>query len=200
MDIEAFVKSLESLELSGADGRKLAFAPGERPPANVWDGIAQKLHTPLPPAFKRFHELAGDADFFGTVMVSPGDLYRFGEDHWEMEGFIAFAQDAQGDFFAFKPLRGGDDEHPIYKCTLDPLGYAKVCDLFDQWLELHLEFLRGASDKSVRRDHPYFLAELDLLESNERYRADTEPHWWERWLGSGLGRFWVDKVKGGHGK
>jgi hypothetical protein len=63
----------------------------------------------------------------------PSWIYPFDSGNGKIEGFITFASDINGDYFAFDP--SSDSIEQIYFCCHDPVGYCVVSEDFSKFLE-----------------------------------------------------------------
>ncbi len=67
----------------------------------------------------------------------PDMIYPFDSDNGKIEGFVTFASDVLGNYFAFNP--NSENTNQIYYCSHDPLGFSTVAASRDELLKLFIE-------------------------------------------------------------
>lgn len=78
---------------------------------------------------------------------SPSEIYPLDEDNGNMKGFVIFASDTLGNYFAFKPNGDG-----VYFLCHDPLGSCLVASSFKEFLKKFIEADYKLEDFSEKLD------------------------------------------------
>ena len=178
MEILEYIKSIEDKDFSDENGackldNGIAVPEIEIANSEKQNGII------LPEDYKQFIKKYGNADFFGAKILHPSELYQLDEETIEMEGFIPFAQDVLGNYFAF------DNDMNIVKCSHDPLGYGKISKTFTEWTNLHFDFIEKIAKGEEDWEHQYIKADKEIEKSWKRMKAVIKARspkkWWEIW-------------------
>ena len=143
------------------------------------DNIQGELGVQFPEDYTLFLKTYGDCNFFGVQIMGPKELYKFDEETLEMKGFIPFAQDSLGNFFAF------DKTFAITKCSHDPFGYNRLTDTFTNWTKVHYDFIEKLAIGVEDWGHQYVKADKEIIESGKRMKKELKARqpkkWWEVW-------------------
>lgn len=159
------------------------FVPVGQPPGEMEIEAAEdRIGVPLPQGYKLFLRVLGPGCWCRANEISaPDDVFAFDEGTWEMNGFVAIVQNVQGvgDHLAFNPadlqVAG---ERPVYYCSHDPFGYAKVADSFEAWARDCAAAARNEQDFYQRFDEAVAAKwqEYDAVE-----QARKPKRWWQFW-------------------
>jgi hypothetical protein len=112
----------------------------------------QKLGVNLPHSYQQFLLLCGPGLWCGDYIPHLGELYAFDESCWEMTGFIPLVHNVLGlgDYVAINPADSEKDgERPLYYCSHDPFGYARVADSFEKWCRKTAEIQIGETNTTI---------------------------------------------------
>lgn len=100
------------------------------------------LGIKLPHSYRKFLLTCGSGTWCGDWVPPPIALGAFDEDCWEMAGFVTLVHNVQlvGDFIAINPADPEKNgERPVYYCSHDPFGYARIAASFEDWCRKTLE-------------------------------------------------------------
>jgi hypothetical protein len=70
-------------------------------------------------------------------MHAAEDIYAFDDENGAMAGYITFASDVCGNYFAFDPR--SNNPVAFYYCSHDPFGYAVIKGSFREYLQAFVE-------------------------------------------------------------
>ena len=178
MEILEYIKSIENKDFSDENG-ECKLDSGNVVSEKEITNSEKQNGIKLPEDYKKFVKKYGDADFFGAKISHPSELYKFDEEKIEMEGFIPFAQDVIGNYFAF------DNDMKIVKCSHDPFGYGKISKTFTEWTNLHFDFIEKLANGKEDWEHQYIKADKEIEKSWKRMKAEIKTRnpkkWWEIW-------------------
>jgi len=178
MEILEFIESIKERDFSDKDG-ECKMTIGEFSNDKSIETVEKGIEIQLPSDYKEFVKNYGDSNFFGVNIRDPFDLYRYGPEALEMEGFIAFACDAFGNNFAF------DKSLKIVKCSHDPFGYGKISDSFTEWTKIHYDFIEKLSGGKEDWEHQYIKTEKEIEQSwlrmKKEFKSIQPKKWWQFW-------------------
>jgi hypothetical protein len=139
----------------------------------------EKLGINLPRSYQQFLLLCGPGLWCGDHIPHPSELYAFDESCWEMTGFIPLIHNVLGfgDYVAVNPADfEKDGERPLYYCSHDPFGYARVADSFEDWCRKTVEVEIEGMDTTI-----YDRVEEDVCSKWKEYLASQPKKWWQFW-------------------
>jgi len=94
--------------------------------------IEVKLGLSFPDLVKEFLLELGAGQTEDLYIHGESQIYAFDQDNGPIAGFVTFASDSLGSFFAFNPESTNRGE--IFYCCHDPLGYAEVAKDANEFL------------------------------------------------------------------
>lgn len=110
------------------------FSYGQRMDSKTLENLEKKFDFTFPSKIRTLllelgQGYANDLYIHGSDMIYP-----FDEQNGKIEGFITFASDDLGNYYAFSPK--SEDVNTIYYCCHDPLGYCKVAKDAEDFLSI----------------------------------------------------------------
>ena len=137
----------------------------------------RELGVRLPHSYREFLLKCGPGIWCGDWIPPPMMLYAFDEDCWEMEGFVTLVHNVQevGDFVAINPADQEENgEQPVYYCSHDPFGYARIAASFEEWCRKTLE---GEQTGEI-----IYVEVEDAVDAKwKEYLASRPKKWWQFW-------------------
>lgn len=129
------------------------FSFGERITSDELSALERSLNIRFPAKIKTL--LIELAQGYANDLYIHGlkDIYPFDEQNGKIEGFVTFASDDMGNYYAFSPK--SENENTIYYCCHDPLGYCVVAKDAEEFLNIFIN-----SNYKITT----YVAELDLVD------------------------------------
>lgn len=132
---------------------KPVFKPGDSFSLESIGKLEAKLNVSFPLKVKDFLLKLGAGQTEDLYIHGNEHIHAFDEENGPIAGFVTFASDTMGNYYAFNPESSNKEE--IYYCCHDPLGYAKIAS--DAY-----EFLRKIIENKY--DNIELAANLELIE------------------------------------
>jgi len=112
------------------------FSYGERLDSESLDKIEKSFGLTFPLKIRKLLLELGQG-FANDLYIHGADMiYPFDEKNGKIEGFVAFASDDLGNYYAFSPK--SNDSEAIYYCCHDPLGYCIVAKDAEDFLNIFI--------------------------------------------------------------
>lgn len=178
-DFDSFLREAATLSLPDEFGNFVEplFLPAGQAPAGMEIEAAEsRIGAPLPRGYKQFLRVLGPGCWCRANAVSaPADVFAFDRSAGEMKGFVAIVENVQGvgDYLAFNPadpqLAG---ERPVYYCSHDPYGHAKVADSFEAWAR--------ECAAAARSERDFYRPFEEVVDARSRGPV-ARKRWWHFW-------------------
>ncbi len=134
-DLIAKIKSTKKKKLFFWEESIFSF--GERITAEELSALETDLKLSFPDKITTLLLELGQGYVNDLYIHGIKSIYPFDEENGKLEGFVTFASDDMGNYYAFSPK--SDDNNEIYYCCHDPLGYCIVAKNAEEFLKIFVE-------------------------------------------------------------
>lgn len=151
--MEELINRVRSAEKKGLFGTKKLFKYGNIISEVELAGIETELGSKIPDKIRLLIIELGEGCINDLRIHGKDGIHPFDDECGKVEGFITFASDEMGNYYAYSPH--SDDPNKIYYVCHDSAGYCVVADDAE-------EFLSGFVNRSFTITD--YVADLDLIE------------------------------------
>ena len=151
--MENLINRIRSAEKKSLFGAKKLFTYGNIISEVELAGIEAELGSKIPKKIRLLIIELGAGSINDFQIHGKDRIYSFDDECGEVEGFVTFASDDMGNYYAYSPH--SDDPNKIYYVCHDPAGYCVVANDAE-------EFLSGFVNRGFTITD--YVADLDLIE------------------------------------
>jgi hypothetical protein len=151
--MKELIDRIRSAEKKGLFGTNKLFKRGKIISEVELSGIESELGSKIPEKIRLLIIELGEGHINDFSIHGKDRIYSFDDECGEVEGFITFASDEMGNYYAYSPH--SDDPNKIYYVCHDPAGYCVIADDAE-------EFLSGFVNRGFTITN--YVADLDLIE------------------------------------
>ena len=127
-------------------GEKNLYEPGEKLIESDLSSIEKEHDFVFPELIREFLLDLGCGTVNDLYIHHVNMIYPFDSNNGKIQGYVTFASDTSGNYFAFNPH--GSDQEVIYYCSHDPSGYGICANNMNKFLK---DFI-SAWDKVMNLD------------------------------------------------